>query len=104
MVPPCKTAPAQYPATLTVSPAPAADSALRRADPSTLWKEDGPLLTIAKHSELSSYAPTSHTPACGRATPRWSTAGQTALSPALRAALDGPSAIVGVPPPLSARG
>src|SRR5215216_2072921 len=44
----------------------------------------------------------SHAPNCGRATPRWSVAGQALPSAALNAGLSLPIACVGVGPPLSA--
>ncbi len=53
---------------------------------------------------LNSYAPMSQTPPLGRATPRWSVAGQVALLAVLIAGLPASRAWVSVAPPLLANG
>src|SRR5439155_21469419 len=58
----------------------------------------------ASNAPISQTAIPSPSPSTGRATPRWSVAGQAALSPASIAGLPGSRACVLVGPPLSANG
>ncbi|MBV6465969.1 MAG: hypothetical protein PGMFKBFP_01266 [Anaerolineales bacterium] len=60
--------------------------------------------TVGASLSTYSYAPISQCAPCGRATPRWSVAGQAASSPASIAAEPASRACVCVKPPLFASG